>query len=237
VGRGLGPWAGPARPEIQTGRAGPKFKQYGPFRAWAGPGRAARMYTYNPGVRHLSVGVQTHRHHLGVYRLLWPCGGPGAAHVEGSRAVHHVTRDRHADTVSSYCSKGYPRFRVPTTFFSYISFLPLTCYDMVVGLDWHTVSLDFIEGLPRSGHANCILVVIDKFSKYGHFLPLLHPFTTAKVAKVFLDHIYKLHGLPTIIVFDRDRVSTSTFWQTLFPAIGYAIEYVVLIPSPNRRTD
>jgi hypothetical protein len=47
VGRGLGPWAGPARPEIQTGRAGPKFKQYGPFRAWAGPGRAARMYTYS----------------------------------------------------------------------------------------------------------------------------------------------------------------------------------------------
>jgi hypothetical protein len=36
VGRGLGPWASPARPEIQTGRANPKFKQYGPFRAWAG---------------------------------------------------------------------------------------------------------------------------------------------------------------------------------------------------------
>ena len=49
VGRELGPWAGPARPEIQTGRAGPKFKQYGPFRAWAGPGRAARMYTYTRG--------------------------------------------------------------------------------------------------------------------------------------------------------------------------------------------
>jgi hypothetical protein len=46
VGRGIGPWAGLARPEIQTGRAGPKFKQYGPFQAWAGPGRAARMYTY-----------------------------------------------------------------------------------------------------------------------------------------------------------------------------------------------
>jgi hypothetical protein len=36
MGRELGPWAGPARPEIQTGRAGPKFKQCGPFRAWAG---------------------------------------------------------------------------------------------------------------------------------------------------------------------------------------------------------
>jgi hypothetical protein len=49
VGRGLGPWAGPAQPEIQTGRAGPKFKQYGPFRAWVGPGRAARMHTYSNG--------------------------------------------------------------------------------------------------------------------------------------------------------------------------------------------
>jgi hypothetical protein len=35
------------RPEIQTGQAGPKFKQYGSFRAWAGPGWAARIYTYN----------------------------------------------------------------------------------------------------------------------------------------------------------------------------------------------
>jgi hypothetical protein len=40
------PWAGPARPKIQTGRADPKFKQYGSFRALAGLGRATRMYTY-----------------------------------------------------------------------------------------------------------------------------------------------------------------------------------------------
>jgi hypothetical protein len=53
-GRGLGPWAGPARPEIQTGRAGPKFKQYVPFRAWVGPGRAARMYTYTPKAANLN---------------------------------------------------------------------------------------------------------------------------------------------------------------------------------------
>jgi hypothetical protein len=52
VGRGLGPWADPARPEIQTGRAGPKFKQYGPFRAWVGPGRAARMYTSILSAKH-----------------------------------------------------------------------------------------------------------------------------------------------------------------------------------------
>jgi hypothetical protein len=38
-----------------------------------------------PGVRHFPVGVRIYCHHLGVYRLHWPRGGPGAAHVEGRR--------------------------------------------------------------------------------------------------------------------------------------------------------
>jgi hypothetical protein len=44
----------------------------------------------------------------------WSRGGPGAAHAEGSGAVHRATRDSRAGTVSSYCSKGYPLFRVLT---------------------------------------------------------------------------------------------------------------------------
>jgi len=48
------------------------------------------------------------------------------------------------------------------------------------------VSLDFIEGLPTFDHYNAILVVIDKFSKYGHFIPLHHPFTATQIAKLFL---------------------------------------------------
>jgi hypothetical protein len=60
------------------------------------------------GVRHFLVGVWTYCCHLGVYHLLWPRGGPGAAHVVGSDAVHRMTRDSRASTVSSYCSKGYP---------------------------------------------------------------------------------------------------------------------------------
>jgi hypothetical protein len=62
----------------------------------------------HPGVWHFPVEVRTYCCHLGVYRLLWPRGGPGATHVEGSGAVHPATRDSRAGTVSSYCSKGYP---------------------------------------------------------------------------------------------------------------------------------
>ena len=44
---------------------------------------------------------------------------------------------------------------------------------------WHTISLDFIEGLPLLGSANAIVMVIDKFSKFAHFIPLKHPFSAA----------------------------------------------------------
>jgi hypothetical protein len=80
---------------------------------------------------------------------------------------------------------------------------------------WQIILMDFVEGLPTSGSTNAILVVVDKFTKYGHFLPLHHPLTTALVAKVFLDQVYRLHGKPMSIV-TGDRVFTSKFWQELF---------------------
>jgi hypothetical protein len=47
---------------------------------------------------------------------------------------------------------------------------------------WQIVSMDFIEGLPKSRHFDTILVVIDKFTKYAHFIPLAHPYTALSIA-------------------------------------------------------
>jgi hypothetical protein len=81
---------------------------------------------------------------------------------------------------------------------------------------WQTISLDFVEGMSLSGSANCILVVIDMFTKYGHFIALKHPFTAFVVDKLFMDHVYRLHGMPTSIVSDRGSVLTSHLWRELF---------------------
>jgi len=86
----------------------------------------------------------------------------------------------------------------------------------IPGAVWVDVSLDFIEGLPKSRGADTILVVVDRLSKYAHFLTLAHPFTAAAVAQVYFDNIFKLHGVPKTIVSDRDKVFLSQFWQEFF---------------------
>jgi hypothetical protein len=82
--------------------------------------------------------------------------------------------------------------------------------------EWQDISMDFIERLPKAEGYNCILVVVDKFSKYAHFLPLKHPFTAPQVVQVFLDGVVEVHGMPKSIVSDRDRIFVSSFWRELF---------------------
>lgn len=57
-------------------------------------------------------------------------------------------------------------------------------------------------------------------AKFDHFVPLHHPFTALKVAQVFIQAIYRLHGMHESIVSGRDRVFTSALWKELFRLLG-----------------
>jgi len=94
--------------------------------------------------------------------------------------------------------------------------------------------MDFIDGLPKSHGKGVILVVVDRFSKYAHFVALSHPYTAEIVAQNYLDNIYTLHGLPRSIVSDRAIIFLNSFWKSLFSALGVDLR---LSSSYHPQTD
>jgi hypothetical protein len=80
---------------------------------------------------------------------------------------------------------------------------------------WESISMDFIVGLPDSDGCTQIWVIVDRFSKMAHFIPLPTKVTAPELARIFLREIWKLHGLPASIVSDRDSKFTGHFWTEL----------------------
>ena len=85
---------------------------------------------------------------------------------------------------------------------------------------WKNITMYFIAGLPKLEGKDTIMVMVDRFSKYRHFIAMSHPFTAQEVAQVFIYHFYKFHRLPTTTVTDRDKVFTSLFRRELFKTLG-----------------
>jgi hypothetical protein len=87
------------------------------------------------------------------------------------------------------------------------------------------LTMDFIKALPKSDGKDTILVVVDKLTKYAHFISMSHPFIIKVVVQLFIDNIFKLHGLPLVIITDRYRIFTSQLWQDLFKSLKVKLKF------------
>lgn len=140
-----------------------------------------------------------------------------------SKEVRQIIRECHVCQALKYETRASPGLLQP---------LPIS------EEGWFDISMDFITGLPKSIGKDVILVVVDRLSKYAHFISLSHPFMTIQVAQSYLDNVFKLHGWPRSIVNDRDPIFLSQFWKGLFSLHG--TEFLLLSayhPETNGQTE
>ena len=76
---------------------------------------------------------------------------------------------------------------------------------------WTDISMDFVTGLRGSRGFDGIWVIVDRLTKSAHFLPIQMTWPVSKLATVFIQQIVRLHGVPRVIVSDRDGRFTSHF--------------------------
>lgn len=97
--------------------------------------------------------------------------------------------------------------------------------------------MDFIMGFSKVKGIDTILVVIDRLSKYRHFLMIQHPFTTKNVTELFIREIVHFYGFPHLMVTDQDNSFMSHLWKKLFKVVGFSLKLSSMYhPKINRQT-
>ena len=69
------------------------------------------------------------------------------------------------------------------------------------------------------------MVVVDMLSKSAHFIPVKSTHKATDIAEIFLKEIFLLHGVPKIVISDRDVKFTSNFWKSLFVGLETRINF------------
>nr|GEZ18300.1 putative reverse transcriptase domain-containing protein [Tanacetum cinerariifolium] len=86
---------------------------------------------------------------------------------------------------------------------------------------WDNITMDFITKLLKSSQGfDTIWVIMDRLTKYAHFLPIRKNDPLDKLARLYLNKIVARHGIPVSIICDRDGRFTSNFWKSFQKALG-----------------
>jgi hypothetical protein len=85
--------------------------------------------------------------------------------------------------------------------------------------------MDFIEQLPNSDGFDAILVIIDRLSKQGIFIPTNNTITSPQLAQLFILHVFSKHGVPSHVTSDRGSEFVSHFFRSLGTALDMKLHF------------
>ena len=108
---------------------------------------------------------------------------------------------------------------------------------------WDEVTMDFIVKLPKSKDPatgttyDSILVMVDRLTKYSHFVPCNETINAEQLGYLVLDRLIRYHGVPTTFITDRDKLFTSNYWKNTGFSNGHQAQPINRLPSTNRRTN
>ncbi|GJV44140.1 putative reverse transcriptase domain-containing protein [Tanacetum coccineum] len=106
---------------------------------------------------------------------------------------------------------------------------------------WERITMDFVSGLPRTPRGyDTIWVIVDRLTNSAHFLPMKKTDNMEKLTQLYLKEIVCRHGVPILIILDRDSHFMSRFWRLLQKALGTNLDlstaYHPQIDGPSERT-
>ncbi|KAI2661374.1 Transposon Tf2-6 polyprotein [Labeo rohita] len=103
---------------------------------------------------------------------------------------------------------------------------------------WSHISLDFVMGLPPSQGNTVVLTVVGRFSKATHFIPLPKIPSARETMIAVIDHVFRIHGLPTDVVSDRGPQFVSKFWKEFCFLLGASVSLSSgFHPQSNGQTE
>jgi len=104
---------------------------------------------------------------------------------------------------------------------------------------WEIISLDIITGLPKNAKQHdSIMVVVDKLSKVAHFIPVKSTYKVVNIAEIFMKEIFRLHGIPKVVISDRDAKFIGNFWKALFKGLDSKLNFsTVFHPQTDGQTE
>ena len=79
---------------------------------------------------------------------------------------------------------------------------------------WGIVGIDYVTDLPKSGidDYTTILIMVCHLTKMTYFVPFHKEIIAEESSDLFIDYRYRLHGVPRVIVSDRDPKFVRKFW-------------------------